>query len=44
MHEYPVDLFDRIIAVDLRGTFLCSKYLIPLMLEKGGSIRPCRGP
>lgn len=38
MHEYPVDLFDRIIAVDLRGTFLCSKYLIPLMLEKGGSI------
>ncbi|MEC1645989.1 SDR family oxidoreductase [Bacillus halotolerans] len=38
VHEYPVDLFDRIIAVDLRGTFLCSKYLIPLMLEKGGSI------
>ncbi|MBO3794092.1 SDR family oxidoreductase [Bacillus subtilis] len=36
VHEYPVDLFDRIIAVDLRGTFLCSKYLIPLMLEKGG--------
>lgn len=38
VHEYPVDLFDRIISVDLRGTFLCSKYLIPLMLEKGGSI------
>ncbi|PNB52733.1 short-chain dehydrogenase, partial [Pseudomonas sp. GW456-E7] len=38
VHEYPVDLFDRIIAVDLRGTFLCSKYLIPLMLENGGSI------
>ncbi|KXZ13134.1 SDR family oxidoreductase [Bacillus nakamurai] len=38
VHEYPVELFDRIIAVDLRGTFLCSKYLIPLMLEKGGSI------
>ncbi|MCY8203555.1 SDR family oxidoreductase [Bacillus sp. N12A5] len=38
LHEYPVELFDRIIAVDLRGTFLCSKYLIPLMLENGGSI------
>ncbi|MCA0149391.1 MULTISPECIES: SDR family oxidoreductase [Rossellomorea] len=38
VHEYPVELFDRIIAVDLRGTFLCSKYLIPLMLENGGSI------
>lgn len=38
VHEYPVELFDKIIAVDLRGTFLVSKYLIPLMLEKGGSI------
>ncbi|MDX8342303.1 SDR family oxidoreductase [Rossellomorea sp. YZS02] len=38
VHEYPVELFDRIMAVDLRGTFLCSKYLIPLMLEGGGSI------
>lgn len=38
LHEYPVDLFDEIINVDMRGTFLMSKYLIPLMLEKGGSI------
>ncbi|MGD6817209.1 SDR family oxidoreductase [Metabacillus sp. 113a] len=38
VHEYPIDLFDKIIAVDLRGTFLTSKYLIPLMLEHGGSI------
>ncbi|MDQ0857435.1 NAD(P)-dependent dehydrogenase (short-subunit alcohol dehydrogenase family) [Bacillus sp. V2I10] len=38
VHEYPVELFDRIMAVDLRGTFLCSKFLIPLMLENGGSI------
>ncbi|SFF89148.1 NAD(P)-dependent dehydrogenase, short-chain alcohol dehydrogenase family [Halobacillus alkaliphilus] len=39
VHEYPVELFDQIIAVDLRGTFLTSKYLLPLMLEKGsGSI------
>ncbi|WP_347548990.1 SDR family oxidoreductase [Pseudalkalibacillus hwajinpoensis] len=38
VHEYPVELFDKIIAVDLRGTFLSSKYLIPLMLDNGGSI------
>ncbi|KGP92208.1 short-chain dehydrogenase [Pontibacillus chungwhensis BH030062] len=38
VHEYPVELFDRIINVDLRGTFLASKFLIPLMLEEGGSI------
>ena len=38
LHEYPTELFDRIIAVDLRGTFLVSKYIIPLMLEAGGSI------
>ncbi|MCM3005084.1 SDR family oxidoreductase [Priestia koreensis] len=38
VHEYPVELFDRIISVDLRGTFLCSKYLLPLMMENGGSI------
>jgi meso-butanediol dehydrogenase / (S,S)-butanediol dehydrogenase / diacetyl reductase len=38
VHEYPVELFDKIIAVDLRGTFLVSKYLIPLMLDSGGSI------
>lgn len=25
-------------SVDLRGTFLVSKYVIPLMLENGGSI------
>lgn len=38
LHEYPTELFDRIIATDLRGTFLVSKYLIPLMLDNGGSI------
>jgi len=28
--------WDRIIAIDLRGTFLCMKYEIPLLLEQGG--------
>lgn len=31
VHEYPTELFDRIIAVDLRGTFLMTKHLVPLM-------------
>src|SRR5699024_11218621 len=38
VHEYPVEYFDDIINVDLRGTFLMSKYFTPLMLKKGGSI------
>lgn len=38
LHEYPIELFDRIVNTDLRGTFLVSKFLIPLMLDNGGSI------
>ncbi|MFS0560784.1 SDR family oxidoreductase [Terribacillus sp. 179-K 1B1 HS] len=39
VHEYPIDLFDSIQKTDLRGTFLMSKFLIPLMLEnKKGAI------
>ncbi|ASE36903.1 SDR family oxidoreductase [Staphylococcus pettenkoferi] len=38
IHEYPVEVFDRIMGVDLRGTFMMTKYLIPLMLDNGGSI------
>lgn len=30
------DDYDRLIAVDLRGVFLCMKHLIPVMLEQGG--------
>src|SRR4051812_23455889 len=28
--------WDRIVAIDLRGVFLCMKHEIPLMLERGG--------
>ncbi|NDJ36337.1 MAG: glucose 1-dehydrogenase [Chloroflexi bacterium] len=38
MHQKPVDVFDRVIAVNVRGVFLCMKYEIPLMLENGGAI------
>jgi len=36
LHEQPEDNFDRIIAADLKGTFLCMKYEIPVMLKQGG--------
>ncbi|WP_077622724.1 SDR family oxidoreductase [Sediminibacillus massiliensis] len=38
VHEYPVELFDEINQTDLRGTFLMSKFFIPLMLDNGGAI------
>jgi len=28
--------WDRIVAINLRGVFLCMKYEVPLMLEQGG--------
>ncbi|WP_313054249.1 SDR family NAD(P)-dependent oxidoreductase [Pseudomonas lopnurensis] len=31
-----MDAFDRAIAVNLRGAVLCTKHVIPLMLEQGG--------
>lgn len=38
IHEYPVEVFDKIMGVDLRGTFLMTKFFIPMMMEQGGSI------
>jgi NAD(P)-dependent dehydrogenase (short-subunit alcohol dehydrogenase family) len=34
--EYDLDEWERIMAIDLRGVFLCMKYEIPLMLKNGG--------
>lgn len=36
VHETPVELWDKIIAVNLRGAFLMSKFTIPRLLEAGG--------
>jgi NAD(P)-dependent dehydrogenase (short-subunit alcohol dehydrogenase family) len=33
---YPEDVFDRVIAINLKGVWLCMKYEIPQMLKKGG--------
>jgi NAD(P)-dependent dehydrogenase (short-subunit alcohol dehydrogenase family) len=35
LHELEPADFDRVIAVNLRGTFLCSKYAIPHLLAGG---------
>lgn len=35
-HEYPVDVFDKVIAVNLRGQFLVLQAGIRLMLASGG--------
>ena len=36
--EQPLDNFDRIIAINLRGTFLCMQAEIRQMLESGGGV------
>ena len=37
MHEYPDDVFDKVVAVNIKGTYLGMKYVIPEMKD-GGSI------
>ena len=34
--EYPVDAFDRVMAVNVRGVWLGIKYAVPEMRERGG--------
>lgn len=39
IHEMSVENWDRLMAVNLRGVFLCMRAILPLMLERtGGSI------
>ncbi|MGH7911561.1 MAG: SDR family NAD(P)-dependent oxidoreductase [Candidatus Dormibacteraceae bacterium] len=39
LHELEPDAFDRVVAVNLRGTFLCSKFALPHFLaQHRGSI------
>ena len=35
VHELPVEDWDNVINVTLRGTFLCTKFALPSMLERG---------
>jgi hypothetical protein len=34
-HEMPVDTFDQVVAVHLRGAFLACREVIPIMAEQG---------
>ncbi len=37
--EYPEDVFDRVMAINLKGVFLGLKYVLPNMVERGsGSV------
>jgi len=35
IHEMPVEDFDRVIDIDLRGVFLCTRAVLPVMLRQG---------
>ena len=37
-HEYPEDLWQQVIDVNITGTFLCMKYEIQQMLKDGGGV------
>ena len=37
-HELSSEIWEHTLRVNLRGLWLCSKYMIPLMLRAGGSI------
>ena len=36
LHEYPEEIWDRLIDINAKGVFLCLKYEIPQMLRQGG--------
>lgn len=38
VHRCTVEAWERVIAVNLTGVFLCSKFFVPLMMRGGGSV------
>ena len=35
-HETPIDQWDRVFAVNVRGPFLCTRAVLPAMMRQGG--------
>lgn len=35
-HETPIDEWDRVFAVNVRGPFLCTRAVLPVMVRQGG--------
>jgi len=38
LEDYPLDAFEQVMSVNVRGVFLGLKYVIPVMRARGGSI------
>jgi NAD(P)-dependent dehydrogenase (short-subunit alcohol dehydrogenase family)/ketosteroid isomerase-like protein len=38
IHELDVELWDKTMAVNVRGYMLCTKHVVPLMLSRGGGV------
>ncbi|GAC1309489.1 MAG: SDR family oxidoreductase [Vulcanimicrobiaceae bacterium] len=38
LHETPIDAFDNVFAVNVRGVFLGCRAVLPCMLERGGGV------
>jgi 3-oxoacyl-[acyl-carrier protein] reductase len=36
VHELSMEIWDKVMRVNLQGTFLCCKHVIPFMLKQGG--------
>jgi len=34
-HELPVEEWDRVLGINLRGVFLCTRFVLPRMLDRG---------
>lgn len=35
-HELPEEVWDRVVGINLKGVWMCSKYAVPLMTAAGG--------
>jgi NAD(P)-dependent dehydrogenase (short-subunit alcohol dehydrogenase family) len=36
MHEFPEEMLDRVVNINMKGVWLCMKYEVPQLLQPGG--------